>query len=71
MAATKRNAGLTSAIPRPTLNDEDLVRIENVRRILNRKFMKTFYLENSRLQKIPPSAYLPNFIHNSTQFHAL
>lgn len=25
MAATKRNAGLTSAIPRPTLNDEDLV----------------------------------------------
>lgn len=26
MAATKRNAGLTSAIPRPTLNDEDLVR---------------------------------------------
>lgn len=25
MAATKRNAGLTSAIPRPMLNDEDLV----------------------------------------------
>jgi len=26
MAATKRNAGLTSAVPRATLNDEDLVR---------------------------------------------
>lgn len=25
MAATKRNAGLTSAVPRATLNDEDLV----------------------------------------------
>lgn len=29
MAATKRNAGLTSAIPRPTLNDEDLVMTGN------------------------------------------
>lgn len=27
MAATKRNAGLTSAVPRATLNDEELVRI--------------------------------------------
>lgn len=26
MAATKRNAGLTSAVPRATLNDEELVR---------------------------------------------
>lgn len=25
MAATKRNAGLTSAVPRATLNDEELV----------------------------------------------
>jgi hypothetical protein len=25
MAATKRNAGLTSALPRATLNDEELV----------------------------------------------
>lgn len=29
MAATKRNAGLTSAVPRATLNDEELVRWEN------------------------------------------
>jgi protein unc-13 len=27
MAATKRNAGLTSAVPRASLNDEELVRI--------------------------------------------
>lgn len=27
MAATKRNAGLTSAVPRATLNDEELVRL--------------------------------------------
>lgn len=26
MAATKRNAGLTSAVPRATLNDEELVK---------------------------------------------
>ncbi len=26
MAATKRNAGLTSGVPRQTLNDEELVR---------------------------------------------
>lgn len=29
MAATKRNAGLTSAVPRATLNDEELVGICN------------------------------------------
>lgn len=27
MAATKRNAGLTSALPRATLNDEELVSV--------------------------------------------
>lgn len=30
MAATKRNAGLTSAVPRATLNDEELVSDEYV-----------------------------------------
>lgn len=30
MAATKRNAGLTSGVPRKTLNDEELVRDEMV-----------------------------------------
>lgn len=30
MAATKRNAGLTSAVPRATLNDEELVSYANV-----------------------------------------
>lgn len=30
MAATKRNAGLTSAVPRATLNDEELVRNFNI-----------------------------------------
>lgn len=30
MAATKRNAGLTSAVPRATLNDEELVRQKQV-----------------------------------------
>lgn len=29
MAVTKRNAGLTSAVPRATLNDEELVSINN------------------------------------------
>ena len=36
MAATKRNAaGLTSAVPRATLNDEELVRIRPLTNLLS------------------------------------
>lgn len=35
MAATKRNAGLTSAVPRATLNDEELVRNCALKILLN------------------------------------
>lgn len=35
MAATKRNAGLTSAVPRATLNDEELVCIFRSKRVEN------------------------------------
>jgi hypothetical protein len=35
MAATKRNAGLTSAVPRATLNDEELVSLN----VMNKSFV--------------------------------
>jgi len=35
MAATKRNAGLTSAVPRATLNDEELVSLN----VMNKSFL--------------------------------
>jgi hypothetical protein len=35
MAATKRNAGLTSAVPRATLNDEELVSVN----VMNKSFV--------------------------------
>ena len=35
MAATKRNAGLTSAVPRATLNDEELVSVN----VMNKWFV--------------------------------
>lgn len=39
MAATKRNAGLTSAVPRATLNDEELVSVDHY------KWYKHIYTE--------------------------
>lgn len=38
MAATKRNAGLTSAVPRATLNDEELVS----QKLLVKKLVSSF-----------------------------
>jgi hypothetical protein len=37
MAATKRNAGLTSAVHRATLNDEELVSIETFPKETNKR----------------------------------
>ena len=39
MAATKRNAGLTSAVPRATLNDEELVSLN----VMNKSFCRGKY----------------------------
>lgn len=52
MAATKRNAGLTSAVPRATLNDEELVILsivtsnvwENHSKIGQKNFFLSFFL---------------------------
>lgn len=49
MAATKRNAGLTSAIPRPTLNDEDLVRNLLFQKLHHMTNIYIFSKENARL----------------------
>lgn len=48
MAATKRNAGLTSAVPRATLNDEELV-IYVLSDKLWMYYTCTIFSENARL----------------------
>lgn len=40
MAATKRNAGLASGVPRPTLNDEELVSIYMYYKELKRSLVR-------------------------------
>lgn len=72
MAATKRNAGLTSAIPRPTLNDEDLVRIiiGEVFSLLG-KISRSAFSENTCVQEIPSSSDLSDFVDDPSQFYAL
>ena len=71
MAATKRNAGLTSAVPRATLNDEELVINPNFRIniIYNGNWMN--FSENARIQKSLTSTYLSNFINNTTQLRSM
>ena len=42
MAATKRTAGLTSAVPRATLNDEELVRIRTL--VIKKIYIYLYYI---------------------------
>lgn len=42
MAATKRNSGLTSAVPRASLNDEELVSLEPKKSTRNLKLIIYF-----------------------------
>jgi hypothetical protein len=72
MAATKRNAGLTSAIPRPTLNDEDLVR--QMLYLAGSAIANNLIIhapENTRLQEIPPGSYLSDIFDDASQLYAL
>ena len=50
MAATKRNAGLTSAVPRATLNDEELVSLTVMN---NKSFVLSSTVVGSHNASIP------------------
>lgn len=72
MAANKRNAGLTSAIPRASLNDEELVNLE----LKNGNFFLIyesflyweyfFHSENTCLQENITGIDLSDFQYNTT-----
>lgn len=86
MAATKRNAGLTSVLPRATLNDEELVK-NNAKNscgwpatfdgqplnTLSNCFVcpPPCHAENARLQENAAGLDLPDFQHDSAQFPAV
>lgn len=83
MAATKRNPGLTSAVPRASLNDEELVSVfwqllAGRSCLIYGKLIVFFSLfhssssshenaENARLQENVTSAHLPDLQHHSAQ----
>lgn len=69
MAATKRNAGLTSAVPRATLNDEELVsaklyKYDNWLRLYMNIKGKLGWNTRERLVKLRNWEYCPIFREN-------
>lgn len=60
MAATKRNAGLTSAVPRATLNDEELVCIFSSNTWMCTTWVKYYVVETA-----------PSAVRNRNCFHNL
>jgi hypothetical protein len=84
MAATKRNAGLTSVLPRATLNDEELVKIKHeidgcvtdsrsihIDALVGIFFFLSVISENACVQEDAAGLDLPDFQHDSAQFPAM
>lgn len=87
MAATKRNPGLTSAVPRASLNDEELVsdlctqNLRGTKLVLLTEQRNDLWFspslplfsqtENARLQENSTGAHLPDLQHYTAQLSAM